>query len=99
MVMIAVTSELRAKAGQEKQVEGLLLALANRTLEAEPGCLGYAVTHSRHDRHLFLTIERYADDPALDAHSRAEHFKEAFEQLMSRLEGPPRLALFDVLDA
>lgn len=97
--MIAVTSGLRAKSGQEKRVEGLLLALANRTLEAEPGCLGYAVTHSRHDPRLFLTIERYADDPALDANSRAEHFKEAFEQLMGCLEGPPRLALFDVLDA
>ena len=96
--MVAVTSEMWAKPGEEPEVERLCLELAERALADEPGCRGYTVTRSRHDPRLYLTFERYADPAALDAHSRSEHFKRAFEQLVVRLEEPPRVAVFDALD-
>lgn len=95
--MIALTSELRSRSGEEPEVLRIALALARQSLEDEPGCHGYSVTRSRHDPRLFLTFERYADDDALAEHSRAPHFKEAFEQLMERLEEPPRVAIFDLV--
>ena len=95
--MIAVTSEFRSKSGKEREVERITLALAERALEDEPGCGGYTVTRSRHDPRLYSTFERYVDDAALAEHSRAPHFREAFEQLMEHLEAPPRIAIFDSL--
>ena len=97
--MIAVTSEFRSKPGEEREVERITLALAERALKDEPGCGGYTVTvtRSRHDPRLYSTFERYVDDAALAEHSRAPHFREAFEQLMEHLEAPPRIAIFDSL--
>jgi quinol monooxygenase YgiN len=97
--MISVTSELRAKSGEEAEVARISLELARSSLSDESGCRGFTVTRSRHDPRLFLLVERYADDDALAEHSRAPHFKDAFEALIQRLEEPPRLALFDELGA
>jgi quinol monooxygenase YgiN len=95
--MIAVTSELKSRSGREAEVLRIALALARRACEDEPGCHGYTVARSKHDPRRFLTFERYEDDAALAEHSRAPHFKQAFEQLMERLEEPPRVAIFDVV--
>jgi len=97
--MIAVTSELRSRPGKEAEVERIGHALARRACEDEPGCRGYTVARSRHDPRLFLTFERYEDDAALAEHSRAPHFKQAFDQLMERLEEPPRVAIFEIVTA
>jgi quinol monooxygenase YgiN len=97
--MIAMTSELRSKPGEEAQVLRIGLALARRVREEEPGCHGYSLVRSRHDPRLFLTFERYEDDAALAEHSRTAHFKQAFDELMERLEEPPRVAIFDLVTA
>ena len=97
--MIAVTSELRAKSGREQELEGIAFELAERVRSDEPGCRDYEVARARHDSRVFLTLERYDDDEALNAHCRAEHFKEAFPRLMECVEQPPRVTVFDLLDA
>lgn len=95
--MIAVTSELRAKAGRERELERITTALAEQVREGEPGCLGYWPTRSRHDPRVFLLLAHFRDDAALNAHSHAEHFKQAFTALMRCVEQPPRVAIFEGL--
>jgi quinol monooxygenase YgiN len=97
--VIAVTAELRVKQGREADLEALLAGLASRVAESEPGCRLYLVTRSKHDPQLYLILERYDDDDALADHSHAEHYKRALPELMDCLEQPPRVAIFDELDA
>ena len=48
--MIAVTALLKAKSGQEDQLERVLCELARKVRDAEPDCLLYRVARSQHDR-------------------------------------------------
>ncbi len=96
--MIAVTALLKAKRGEEAQLERILRELAQKVRGAEPGCLLYRVARSQHDRQLYLVIERYIDEEALAAHTNSEHNRDATPALMECLEERPKISLFEELE-
>ena len=96
--MIAVTALLKAKRGQEDQLEHVLRELGQKVRGAEPGCLLYRAARSQHDRQLYLVIERYADEEALAAHANSEHNRDATPELMKCLEERPEISLFEELE-
>jgi quinol monooxygenase YgiN len=96
--VIAVTALLKAKPGQEGELERVLCELAQKVRDAEPDCLLYRVARSQHDRQLYALIERYTDEEALAAHANSEHNREATPALMECLEARPEIALFEELE-
>jgi quinol monooxygenase YgiN len=96
--VIAVTALLKAKRGEEDQLERVLRELAQKVRGTEPGCLLYQVARSQHDRQLYVVIERYSDEEAMAAHANSEHNREATPALMDCLEERPEIALFEELE-
>jgi len=92
--MLVTTEQLLAKPGREAELEAKLEVLA-AAVRGEPGCRGVRLARSQHDSQRFLVLSRYADDRALDDHTRAAHYTEALPALMDCLEEPPVVALFD----
>lgn len=62
---------------------------------AEPGVLSYECTESLKTPNLFIVIEEYTDQAALDAHMASEHFQAAAGGLGDMLGGAPELKLFE----
>jgi len=96
--VIAVTALLKAKRGEEDELERILRELAQKVRGAEPGCLLYRVARSQHDRQLYAVIERYTDEEALAAHANSEHNRDATPALMECLEERPEISLFEELE-
>lgn len=69
------TAHLRARPEAVEQYKERLLRHARTSLEREAGgCLRFDVHQDRNDPTLFLLIEVYRDQAALDAHRASEHF-------------------------
>jgi quinol monooxygenase YgiN len=96
--VIAVTALLKAKPGEEDQLERVLRELAQKVRDAEPGCALYRVARSQHDPQLYLLIERYTDEEALAAHANSAHSRDATPALMESLEERPEISLFEELE-
>ncbi len=56
-----------------------LLAEQGRLSRQEPGCLRFEVYHSKKDPQLFLLVERWESDEALDAHRQAKAYQEIYK--------------------
>jgi quinol monooxygenase YgiN len=64
---VTVVARVRAKAGREKEVRDLLLALIKPT-SAEKGCISYDLHQSEDDEGLFLFYENWLSREALSDH-------------------------------
>ncbi|MBK7471208.1 MAG: antibiotic biosynthesis monooxygenase [Burkholderiales bacterium] len=70
------TAHLRARPDAVDRFRNRLLLHARTSLEAEPaGCLQFDVHQDRDDPALFLLIETYRDQAALEAHRSSGHFQ------------------------
>ena len=56
-----------------------LLAEQGRLSRAEPGCARFEVYHSEADPKVFLLIERWESQAALDAHREAKAYTEIYK--------------------
>jgi (4S)-4-hydroxy-5-phosphonooxypentane-2,3-dione isomerase len=71
------TAHLRARPNAVEQYKARLLRHARNSLEREPsGCLKFEVRQDASDPALFLLIEIYRDEAALEAHRQSQHFVE-----------------------
>lgn len=69
------TAHLRAHPDHVERYKARLLRHARISLEQEPGrCLRFDVHQDVADPALFLLIEEYADQAALEAHRSSAHF-------------------------
>ena len=74
-----------AEGNEEKLVEGLRAYVP--MVLTEPGCISFDVYRSLENPRLFVLVELYADQAAIEAHIAADHFDEvAVKQLRPLLE-------------
>jgi quinol monooxygenase YgiN len=79
MAEVVVVAAVRVKAGRAEAGLEALRAMVDAT-HAEPGCITYALHQGRDDPSLFVFVERWASQEALDAHFASGHmaaFREA----------------------
>jgi len=69
------TAHLRVREDAVPAFEERLRRHAATTLAREPGCRQFDVHRNRDDPGLFLLVERYRDDAALEEHQRSAHFR------------------------
>jgi quinol monooxygenase YgiN len=75
--MIFHTAHLRARPDAVEKYKARLLEHADNSLNLEPGgCLRFDVHQNAEDPTLFLLVEIYRDQAALEAHRNSAHFAE-----------------------
>jgi quinol monooxygenase YgiN len=68
------TAHLTCRADVIEQFRARLLRHAATTLEREPGCSRFDIHQETERPEIFLLIEIYDDEAALQAHRDAEHY-------------------------
>ena len=95
--MIRIMARITARSGCEDALEQVLreLALASRQ---ESGCLGYELFRNVDDPHEFVTVERWIDQAAADAHMATPHVAAAIERAGELLAEAPRIHRFRLVE-
>ncbi|SEC05439.1 Quinol monooxygenase YgiN [Nocardioides exalbidus] len=86
MSELQVVATIPAKPEAADQVREALLTLAAATREEE-GCLAYDLFESGSAPGTFVTVERWTDSAALDAHMATPHVAAAFGAAEGALSG------------
>jgi quinol monooxygenase YgiN len=72
--MITALGICRAKPGQENELGRRMYALLAPTRE-EPGCLSYDLFRSTTDRAIWMLLESWISESAVEAHTQTAHFQ------------------------
>jgi quinol monooxygenase YgiN len=86
--MLGIIAKLTIKPGTNADFEATMKALQAKVRSEEPGNKLYAL-HTTSDPNVYVMLERYDDQAALDAHRAAPHFKELGRKLGDYLAGRP----------
>ncbi len=86
MTELNAVATIPAKAGSEDAVREALTTLATAT-RSEDGCLSYDLFESGSAPGTFVTVERWTDQAALDAHLATPHVADAFAAAEGHLAG------------
>lgn len=86
--MLGVIAKLTIKPGSNADFEATMKALQAKVQADEPGNKLYAL-HKTADVNVYVMLERYVDQAALEAHRAAPHFKELGRKLGDYLAGRP----------
>ena len=92
---IGVTAKIRVQPGKNEEFEALFKQLEEAVNSKEDGCNFYALHQSREDPLLYMVLEQYADEDALAAHAKTEHYKRIGAELGSCVAAAPEVELFD----
>jgi quinol monooxygenase YgiN len=94
---IGVVATLKIQEGKEAEFESVFTALAKQVRANEPGNKLYAYFRSRKEKGTYVVMEEYADEEALAAHRKSDHFRAAGPGIGATLAGPPDVHLMDAV--
>ena len=93
--MLAVIAKLNVKEGGEDQFESVMLDLAAKVNENEPGNHLYKLCKDSEGN--YVVMEIYEDEAALEAHGKSDHFRESGAGFKGIMAGPPELTRMTVI--
>ena len=93
--MIGIVATLRIKPGMEKEFEAVAKELVAKVRASEPGCVLYALHHGEQP-HIYVFMERYTDQAAVDAHRATDYFKALGRRMGEYMEGREVIRLREV---
>jgi quinol monooxygenase YgiN len=85
--MITITAVIRARPGRADALRAALLDVAAHVAANEPDTLGFHLSQSLDDPHVFTTYERFADRATMDAHNASDAVAAFFAQAPALIEG------------
>ena len=94
---IGVVAKLKVQSGKGVELERVFREMAEKVRASEPGNKFYALHKSRSDADLYVVLEQYVDQAALDQHSNADYIKRLGPQLGAFLAGAPEVEFFDAV--
>lgn len=86
MSELNVVATIPVKPEHVEEIRGALTELATATRQ-EPGCLAYDLFESAAAPGVFVTVERWTDQAALDGHMQTPHVAAAFAAAGDALAG------------
>ena len=92
---IGVVATLKVAEGKNADFEAVFRDLAAQVKANEPGNQLYRVFKSKADPQTYVVMETYADQSALEAHGKSDHFKAAGPKIAPTLGGRPDIQYFD----
>ncbi|HEY2068775.1 MAG TPA: putative quinol monooxygenase [Rhizomicrobium sp.] len=94
---IGVVATLKVQDGKGEEFEAVFGELAAQVKANEPGNKLYQVFKSRADANTYVVMEVYADQAALEAHGKSDHFRAAGPKIGPTLGGRPDIQYFDAI--
>ena len=94
--MVSIIAKLTFKADKAEEALLLLQDLLPQVAKEE-GTLHYTLNRSASSPNSIVIIERYVDQGAFDAHSRAPYLREFFAKLPPLLDGKPEISILEEL--
>jgi quinol monooxygenase YgiN len=85
-----VVAVLTAAPGSEADLKAALETLVPPT-RAEAGCVSYFLHVSAVDPAVFVTVETWTSQAALEAHMKSEHLAAAGKAMAGKLAGAPQV--------
>ena len=95
--VFTVVAKIYPKAGNEREVEALLVKMADAVKQAEPDCLVYRPHRAAKDPAVFLFYEQYRSRKAFDFHRTAPHLAAYREQMKGLLDKPTEVEFYHSL--
>lgn len=92
---IGVTAKIQVLAGKNKAFETVFKQLVTEVLNNEKGCLLYVLHQSREDTQTYIVLEQYADEAALKAHAKTDHYRELGQKMAGYVAAAPQIELMD----
>ncbi|WP_026941634.1 putative quinol monooxygenase [Hellea balneolensis] len=92
--MIGVTAKLTIAQGKEAEFEETAKALVAKVNANEEGCVMYELYKSPQDSSVYIFLEKYTNQAALDAHGKTDYFLAAQAPLGACLAGAPDIQIF-----
>lgn len=92
---IGIVAKIKVADGKNAEFEAVFAELAGATRKNEPGCNFYALHKSKKDPQLYVVLENYKDQAAVDAHMGSAHFQAGFKKMGACLAGAPEIEMLD----
>ncbi len=86
--MLGVIAKIKVKEGQQAEFEAVAKKLVAAVNANEPGCKLYAL-HKTDDPLLYVFMERYENQEAVDAHRGSDHFRSLGREMGQFMDGKP----------
>lgn len=96
--MIGAVAELTVKDGSQADFEKVAKELVAAVNANEPGVLLYKLFKQRESTTVYIFMEQYKDQAAVDAHRAAEHFKRLGRAMGPFLDGAPKVTRMDSVE-
>ena len=93
--MLGIVAKLTVKPGMEKEFEAVARELVAKVNANEPGCKLYAL-HRSDAPNVYVFMERYVDQAAVEAHRGTEYFKALGRKMGEYMEGREVMRLTEV---
>lgn len=94
---IGLLATITVQEGKNAEFERIFLELAAAVRANEPGNIFYELHRSKTDPQVYKVMEQYASAEALDAHGKADHFREANRRLASLVAAAPNIEVLDAV--
>ncbi len=94
---IGLLATIRVQEGKNAEFERVFLDLTEQVRANEPGNLFYVLHRSMADPQVYKVMEQYESAEALDAHGKADYFREANKALGALVAAPPEIEILDTV--
>ncbi|QFU76626.1 antibiotic biosynthesis monooxygenase [Halioglobus maricola] len=94
---LGLIATITVQEGKNAEFEQIFLSLTEQVRANEPGNIIYALHRSKADRQIYKVLEQYDSAEALDAHGKADYFRDANKVLAALVAGPPEIEILDAV--
>lgn len=91
--MVSIVARIKVKDGEGASFEKVAKELQAKVAANEPGCDYYAL-HKTDDPTVYVFIERYKDQAAIEAHRKSDHFRTLGKEMGQYMAGAPTVEIF-----
>lgn len=95
IMTIGLIAKLQIVPNKNQDFETAFKQLAEIVNTTEEGCLLYVLHKSRDDAQTYVVLEQYADENALKAHSKTDHYQAFGKKASAFLAAAPHIELLD----
>lgn len=94
---VGVIARLKIQEGKNEEFEAIFTELMAAVRANEPGNNFYSLHHSANDPQTYVVLEQYADQAALDAHGKTDHFRTLGRKMGGCMAGAPEIEVMQAV--